>query len=52
MAEDWGNGYADITTRANIQIREIAPKHIIKVLLKLQELGLTYLQRLRSRQCS
>jgi ferredoxin-nitrite reductase len=41
MAEDWGNGYADITTRANIQIREIAPKHIIKVLLKLQELGLT-----------
>jgi ferredoxin-nitrite reductase len=41
MAEDWGNGYADITTRANFQIREIAPKHIIKVLLKLQELGLT-----------
>src|ERR1700738_5356807 len=41
IAEDWGNGYADITTRANIQIREIAPKHIVKVLLKLQELGLT-----------
>jgi ferredoxin-nitrite reductase len=41
VAEDWGKGYADITTRANIQIREIAPKHIIKVLLKLQELGLT-----------
>jgi ferredoxin-nitrite reductase len=41
IAEDWGNGYADITTRANIQIREIAPKHIVKVLLKLHELGLT-----------
>ena len=41
IAEDWGNGYADITTRANIQIRDSAPKHIVKVLLKLQELGLT-----------
>jgi ferredoxin-nitrite reductase len=41
IAEDWGNGYADITTRANIQIREIAPRHIVKVLLKLEELGLT-----------
>ncbi len=41
IAEDWGKGYADITTRANIQIREIAPKNIVKVLLKLQELGLT-----------
>jgi ferredoxin-nitrite reductase len=41
IAEDWGNGYADITTRANIQIREIAPRHIVKVLLKLHELGLT-----------
>jgi ferredoxin-nitrite reductase len=41
IADDWGGGYADITTRANFQIREIAPKHIVKVLLKLQELGLT-----------
>jgi ferredoxin-nitrite reductase len=41
VADDWGAGYADITTRANIQIREIAPKHIIKVLLKLNELGMT-----------
>jgi len=41
IADDWGGGYADITTRANIQIREIAPKHIMKVLLKLQEIGLT-----------
>ena len=41
IAEQWGGGYADITTRANIQIREIAPRHIVKCLLKLQEIGLT-----------
>jgi ferredoxin-nitrite reductase len=41
IADDWGAGYADITTRANFQIREIAPKHIVKVLLMLQELGMT-----------
>ncbi|HKS36659.1 MAG TPA: NirA family protein [Verrucomicrobiae bacterium] len=41
MAADFGGGYADITTRSNIQIREIAPKNIIKVLTRLQELGLS-----------
>ncbi|MBI3851153.1 MAG: NirA family protein [Verrucomicrobia bacterium] len=41
IADEWGNGHADITTRSNIQIREIAPRNIIKVLTKLQELGLT-----------
>jgi ferredoxin-nitrite reductase len=41
IAEDWGGKYADITTRANIQIREIPPRHIVKCLLKLQEIGLT-----------
>lgn len=41
IAEQWGGGYADITTRANIQIREIPPRHIVKCLLKLQEIGLT-----------
>jgi ferredoxin-nitrite reductase len=41
IADDWGGGYADITTRANFQIREIAPKHLVKVLLRLQELGMT-----------
>jgi ferredoxin-nitrite reductase len=41
IAQDWGGGYAHVTTRANIQIREIAPKNIINVLNKLQELGLT-----------
>ncbi len=41
IADHWGGGYADITTRANIQIREIAPKNIIRALTRLQELGLT-----------
>jgi ferredoxin-nitrite reductase len=41
IAHDWGGDYADITTRSNIQIREIVPQNIIKVLTKLQESGLT-----------
>ena len=41
IAEDWGGNYADITTRANIQIREIMPKDLVKVLEKLTDLGIT-----------
>ena len=41
VAEEWGGGYLDVTTRANLQIRQIPPRHIVKVLLRLQELGLT-----------
>jgi ferredoxin-nitrite reductase len=41
IAEKWGGGYGDLTTRANLQIREIAPRNMVKVLLRLQELGLT-----------
>jgi ferredoxin-nitrite reductase len=41
MATERGGGYAHITTRANIQIREIHPRYTIKVLTRLQELGLT-----------
>lgn len=41
MAAEWGGGYAHITTRANIQIREFKPRDIVKVLVRLQELGLT-----------
>ena len=41
IADDWGGGSLDVTTRANLQIRQIAPKNIVKVLLRLQELGLT-----------
>ena len=41
IAEDWGGGRVDITTRANVQVREIAPRNMAKVLLRLQEVGLT-----------
>lgn len=41
IAEDWGGGYLDITTRNNFQIREILPENSYKTLLKLRELGLT-----------
>ena len=41
IASDLGGGYGDITTRGNIQIREIAPKHIIEVLARLSDCALT-----------
>lgn len=41
IAENWGAGRADLTTRANIQIREFRPKDIVRVLNKVQSLGLT-----------
>lgn len=41
IAEQWGAGRADLTTRANLQIREFQPKDIVRVLTGLQSLGLT-----------
>ena len=41
LAADLGGGYAHITTRGNLQIREFKPRDIIKVLTRVQELGLT-----------
>jgi ferredoxin-nitrite reductase len=41
IAEQWGSQRADLTTRANIQIREFQPKDIVRVLNKVQSLGLT-----------
>ena len=41
LAAELGGGYAHITTRGNLQIREIKPASLIKVLTRLQELGLT-----------
>jgi ferredoxin-nitrite reductase len=41
MAEDWGSGRADLTTRSNLQIREFQPKDIVRVLNRLQTLGMT-----------
>jgi len=40
-AEAFGGGYTDVTTRANLQIREIGAKHAVDLLLAVQELGLT-----------
>ena len=41
IADEFGNGRAAITTRSNLQIREIAPRNILHVLTRLQGLGLT-----------
>lgn len=41
IADDFANGKAAITTRANIQIREIAPHDLVNVLTRLHSLGLT-----------
>ncbi|CAA6678019.1 Ferredoxin--nitrite reductase (EC [Lentimonas sp. CC4] len=41
IAEDFGGGYLDLTTRGNTQVREILPKDTIATLTSLDELGLT-----------
>jgi ferredoxin-nitrite reductase len=41
IADGFGGGNLDITTRANLQIREIGAAHPIEVLEAVQELGLT-----------
>jgi ferredoxin-nitrite reductase len=41
IADDLGGGYADITTRANLQIREIGADGPPEVLMRLTEIGLT-----------
>ncbi len=40
-ADSFGGGYADVTTRANLQIREIPAGHAVDLLLAVQDLGLT-----------
>jgi ferredoxin-nitrite reductase len=41
LAVECGPGRADITTRANLQIRELQPKDIIRVLTSIQAVGLS-----------
>jgi len=41
LAEDHGSGRADLTTRSNLQIREVLPRDIVRVLTRIQSLGLT-----------
>jgi len=41
LADRFGGGYAHVTTRANLQIREIAAKDALRVVEGLQDIGLT-----------
>ena len=40
LAERYGGGYAHVTTRANLQIREVEPKNAVAMLEAIQNLGL------------
>ena len=41
LASELGNGRIDITTRGNLQLREFKPRDIVRVLTRVQDLGLT-----------
>ena len=41
LAEQLGGGYSHVTTRANLQVREIAARNAVAFLEGLQDLGLT-----------
>ena len=40
LAERFGGGYSHVTTRANLQIREIEPKNAVALVEAIQDLGL------------
>jgi ferredoxin-nitrite reductase len=40
LAERFGGGYSHVTTRANLQIREIEPKNAVGMVEAIQDLGL------------
>lgn len=40
VAEQFGGGYSHVTTRANLQIREVMPENAVKVVEAVQDLGL------------
>ena len=41
MAEELGPSEAHVTTRGNIQVRELQPKDIVRALMKVQSLGMS-----------
>lgn len=41
LASELGNGHVDLTTRGNLQLRELKPRDLVTVLTRVQELGLT-----------
>src|SRR6201996_7444413 len=40
LAESCGGGFSHVTTRANLQIREIPPKSVVELIEGIQDLGL------------
>ena len=40
LAERYGGGYAHVTTRANLQMREVEPKNAVAMVEAIQDLGL------------
>jgi ferredoxin-nitrite reductase len=40
LSLDRAGGYADVTTRANLQLREIGPRHTVPLLIALADLGI------------
>jgi ferredoxin-nitrite reductase len=40
LAERYGGSYSHVTTRANLQIREIEPKHAVAMVEAIQDIGL------------
>ncbi|MBV9628504.1 MAG: NirA family protein [Xanthobacteraceae bacterium] len=40
LAEQYGGGYTHVTTRANLQIREIEPRNAVAMVEAIQDLGL------------
>jgi ferredoxin-nitrite reductase len=40
LAQNYGGGYLHVTTRANIQIREVEPKNATNIIEAIQDLGL------------
>ena len=43
IADDWGAGEAQITTRSNLQLRGFQPKDIVRLLAKVASLGMSSL---------
>ena len=42
LAQDCAGGYVDVTTRANLQFREIGPRQTVPLLMGLHELGIIH----------
>ncbi len=40
IAESWGGGYADVTTRSNLQVRQIKAQDAVRVVEALHEAGI------------